>query len=257
MQRKYRDGPSSQEDDVKLDREESSDSQEISLPSDGHTGMSQDFDKKMNTASTPTSARTTKQEQASAVPVESAPKLMQPPTRTTRKSIATAAASAAVAATSSTSTAVTVSTPVLSATATSAPAQAIKSFGTVCVVSRPSTNKKNNIKSYALQNTFYAYPADASPDTKKTVSDKIKEIADNFEFQKYDIKVYEFELPFEVEEVCRISGGYGMTPKRHKIAGGKRKRAEESLSSSSDLEDCDEDESVPVAATTSASKKRK
>jgi hypothetical protein len=137
------------------------------------------------------------------------------------------------------------------------PAGCIKSIGTVCVVSRPSTNKNNNIKSYALQNTFYAYPADASPDTKKTISGKIKEITDNFEFQKYDFKVYEFELPFEVEEVCRISGGYGMTPKRHKISGGKRKRAEESLSSSSDLEDYEEDESMAAAAATSTCKKRK
>ena len=119
-------------------------------------------------------------------------------------------------------------------------------MGTVCVVWRPSTNKRDNIEAYALQNTFYAYPIDATEETKKDIEARNKKITDDFEFQKYNLEVFEFDLPFKVGNICRISSRCGMTPKRHKTAtaGGKRKRTkddDDSSSSGSSLSDAEED----------------
>jgi hypothetical protein len=132
-----------------------------------------------------------------------------------------------------------------------------KSFASVCVVKRPSDNKKKDIKLYALQNTFYAYPIDTSADVKTDIHAKINEVSVNFDFQKYETEIYEFGLPFEVEEVCKISAGYGTAPKKHKIAatpGAKRKKAASSSSSSSEDEDIP---SSPEISATPAKKSRR
>lgn len=217
-------------------------SQDINKPSDGQTGMSQDFEE-MYTVTSPRSARSTGSARStrSARPNQvipgPAPTLMPPPARRFLRARRTDDAAAA-SSTSSTSptTSQSISLP------------SIKSFGTIAVVKRPSSIKKDNIEPYALQNTFYAYPLNAPPEVKSTIETKNKAIIDNFKFQKYEVEVFEFGLPFEVSKICRIDTRCGMTPKRHKIstAGSKRKKDEASSSSESDIEDADEQEDTPV-----------
>lgn len=233
-----------------------SESQDENKPSDGHTGVSQDFYDMCNSPmvlSSPVAASrgSAKFQQAPA------PKLMPPPrTRYARRS---------AAATSPKATSPNVSSPKAMSPSSSAASfaseatpvtSAFKSKGIVCVVKRPSAiSKKKDIKTYALQNTFYAYPLDATNETRDKILSKIKEVSDNFEFQKYETKICEFELPFEVEEICKISTGYSTVPKRHKIKNntGKRKRAKISSSSSEEdnVEDMDiEPDEPPVEVRT-------
>lgn len=252
-----------------------SDSQDITKSSDGHTGMSQDF-LELNTSSPRPIPSPKLQSAMVEIPTVS--------TRTTRKSTAAAAkknkniipttseATTSYALTVATASTISVRTTTTSeasgasfiaptetslksvATPTSSPA--IKSYGTVCVVKRPSENMKDNIEAYAIQNTFYAYPLDATKQMKDDIRERNKKITDDFEFQKYEMEIYEFGLPFEVGMVCRISSRCGMTPKRHKIAtsGAKRKRGTGDSSASSS--DADEDIDIsPVAAA--ACKKRR
>ena len=102
---------------------------------------------------------------------------------------------------------------------------AILSHGTVCVVKRPSTHsRQKEIKRYALQNTFYAYPPNVDTKIKDQIRDNINGIVDNFKFQKYDTEIMTFGLPFEVEDVCRVTTLCGLTPKRLVLPTNKRKR---------------------------------
>ena len=240
-----------------------SNSQDLNKPSDGHTGMSQDFSD-LNTSSQDNACA------SSSVTFEKAAAELSTTrtTRTTRSkkraievSSSAAATTSAAAATTSAAAATTsaAATSTAVAAASPLPMVSIKSYGTVAVVKRPAPGKKNNIKLNALQNTFYAFPLDASVETKQAIAKKIEEVTDNFEFQKYEVEVYEFGLPFEVEEVCRITAGYGMTPKRHKIpkdTTGKRKRDNDSSSEEDDNENEDNDEDVVEIKEEPRKKKR-
>jgi hypothetical protein len=89
-----------------------------------------------------------------------------------------------------------------------------QSIGVVCMASRPSTNKKQkDIKKFALQKTFYAFPKDCKPDIKNKIQERIDNDIADFRFQKYDVSIHRFGLPFEVEEVCCVSRGYSLLPK--------------------------------------------
>lgn len=88
------------------------------------------------------------------------------------------------------------------------------SIGVVCVVSRPTNNKKQkDIKKFALQKTFYAYPKNCDTSVKDKIEERIKNDIADFKFQKYNVETYRFGLPFEVEEVCCVSRGYNLLPK--------------------------------------------
>jgi hypothetical protein len=116
----------------------------------------------------------------------------------------------------------------------------ILSWGTVCVVKRPSTHAKQKVvKPYALQNTFYAYPLDTEASVKSQIESKIQHVVENFEIQKYETEIVTFGLPFEVESIGCISDGHGNAPKKFTLPTfNKRKR---NVSSSiSDEEDSDE-----------------
>ncbi len=152
-------------------------------------------------------------------------------TRTTRSMVASAN-SAPSASTASTALAVSgvsisSSTPILS-------------WGTVCVVKRPSTHAKQKVvKPYALQNTFYAYPLDTEASVKSQIESKIQHVVENFEIQKYETEIMTFGLPFEVESIGCISDGHGNAPKKFTLPTfNKRKR--NVSSSTSDDDDSDE-----------------
>jgi hypothetical protein len=89
-----------------------------------------------------------------------------------------------------------------------------QSIGIVCTMSRRSTNKRQkDIKPFALQKTFYAFPKSITEEQKEKMKARIeKDIAD-FKFQKYTVTIHRFGLPFPVEEVCCVSEGYNLTPK--------------------------------------------
>lgn len=262
MRRQYRESADTDEEagaesyDGSYGRNESYGSQDFIKPSDGKTGVSQDFND-LNTSSqekddvsipTPSipAMRTRRSSGAAAGPPASSGKTKLVETTTVVVSAKSTAPAKTVA-----STACAASTSSTSSTVRIAATTPFKSFGTVCVVKRPSTiNKKKNIKVYALQNTFYAYPIDATPEVKSEINEKIKQVSDDFEFQKYETEVYEFGLPFEVEEVCKISAGYGTAPKRHKIASNKRKRTKVDTSSSSESEDEQEEADATSSAPT-------
>ena len=98
-----------------------------------------------------------------------------------------------------------------------------KSFATVCIVHRSTTHKKQKqVKPYALQNTFFAFPKDISDADKKVIDEKIRDIVVDFETQKYTIERKTFGLPFELEGICRITPGYNMTAKKVKVQPGQK-----------------------------------
>lgn len=97
------------------------------------------------------------------------------------------------------------------------PEERAQSFATVCVVHRPTTHKKQKaVKTYALQNTFFAFPKNINDEDKKIIDGKIQDVVADFEAQKYTIERKTFGLPFEVEGICRITPGYNMTAKKIK-----------------------------------------
>lgn len=108
-----------------------------------------------------------------------------------------------------------------------------QSIGIVCVVSRPSTNKRQkNIKPFALQKTFYAYPKSASEEQKNKIKGRIETDIGDYRCQQYDIKIHTFGLPFPVEEICCVSAGYNLTAKMFRAIKPddepkKRKRVKE------------------------------
>jgi hypothetical protein len=105
------------------------------------------------------------------------------------------------------------------------PEERAQSFATVCVVHRPTTHKKQKaVKTYALQNTFFAFPKNINDEDKKIIDGKIQDVVADFETQKYTIERKTFGLPFEVEGVCRITPGYNMTAKKIKPAGSSKRR---------------------------------
>jgi archaellin len=105
-----------------------------------------------------------------------------------------------------------------------------KCFATVCIVHRSTTHKKQKqVKPYALQNTFFAFPKDINEQDKKLIDEKIRDIVVDFETQKYTVERKTFGLPFEVEGICRVTPGYNMTAKKVKAQPGqKRKNRDES-----------------------------
>lgn len=136
------------------------------------------------------------------------------------------------------------------------------SYGTVCVVHRDAHRKMKIVKPFAVQNTFYAFPKDADEEMKAKINTKIEAVVQNFTLQNYDTKVVRFGLPFAVEEVCNISAGYNMTPKRMVAVaqasvaskGKKRKHQSSSESSENEAEDDEEEEQTSPAKTSSSSK---
>lgn len=96
----------------------------------------------------------------------------------------------------------------------SSQSEAALSVGFVCVVSRPTTNKKQkDIKKFALQKTFYAFPKNCSQEIKNKMQERIENDIADFRIQQYDVSIHRFGLPFEVEEVCCVSRGYTLLPK--------------------------------------------
>jgi len=118
------------------------------------------------------------------------------------------------------------------------------SIGTVCVMQRSSSNKKQKvIKKFAMQKTFYAYPKNATTEQKNKVETRIQNDVADFILQGYEVHTHKFGLPFEVEEICCVSRGYNLLPKILKAArvvGAKRKTVSSSSSEESDKDDCDE-----------------
>ena len=96
----------------------------------------------------------------------------------------------------------------------SSQSDAALSVGIVCVMDRPTTNKKQkDIKKFALQKTFYAFPKDCNPEIKAKIQQRIENDIADFKLQKYNVSIHRFGLPFDVEEVCCVSGGYNLVPK--------------------------------------------
>lgn len=89
-----------------------------------------------------------------------------------------------------------------------------QSIGIVPVLCRPSTNKRQKeIKPFALQKCFYACPKNMSEEQKNKVKERIDKDIMDFKFQKYNVELHRFGLPFVVEEICCVSAGYNLVPK--------------------------------------------
>ncbi len=128
------------------------------------------------------------------------------------------------------------------------------SIGTVCVIYRPSSNRKQKvIKKFALQKTFYAYPRNATTEQKNKIETRIQNDMADFVLQGYEIQTHTFDLPFEVEEICCVSRGYNLLPKilkapRVPATVGAKRKTHTSSSSSTESEgsideiDVDDDE---------------
>ena len=100
------------------------------------------------------------------------------------------------------------------------------SKGVVCVVSRLEGKE---IKPHAVQTSFFALPLDASEANKKAVEKKVREISNTYRANKYNVEKFEFDLPFEVGAICRVTKGYTSTPKAMQAVsaaeeGNKKKR---------------------------------
>ena len=100
----------------------------------------------------------------------------------------------------------------------------VKGKGIVCVVSRTSANGKILIKSHAVQTSFFALPLNPTKADLKKVDEKVKDIAASYEANKYKVDRYDFNLPFEVEAICRVTKGYTPTAKPLKAEDVKKKR---------------------------------
>lgn len=145
------------------------------------------------------------------------------------------------------------------------------SIGTVCVVHREARGRMKEVKKFALPNTFYAYPKDATDEMKEKIASKMQVVVDNFSLQNYETTIMRFGLPFAVAEVCSISCGYNMTPKRMMAVaaastntkGKKRKpvsssdSSESSESESSDADDVIEEKEEATERSTRAAKRSK
>ena len=128
------------------------------------------------------------------------------------------------------------------------------SIGTVCVIYRPSSNRKQKvIKKFALQKTFYAYPRNSTTEQKNKIETRIQNDMADFVLQGYEIQTHTFDLPFEVEEICCVSRGYNLLPKilkapRVPATVGAKRKTHTSSSSSTESEgsideiDVDDDE---------------
>ena len=151
----------------------------------------------------------------------------------------------------------TASTAFPASTSTTTGTSPILSWGTVCVVKRPSTHARQvEVKPYALQNTFYAYPFATDSGMKNEIESKIRRVAQNFEIQRYDTEIVTFGLPFEVDAIGCISNGHGNMAKKFTLpAVNKRKR--DSSSESSSLEDSEAAAATNQAARRTVNTKRK
>jgi hypothetical protein len=125
-----------------------------------------------------------------------------------------------------------------------------QSIGVVCTLSRPSTNKRQkDIKPFALQKTFYAFPKSITEEQKEKMKARIEKDVADFKFQKYKVEIHRFGLPFAVDEICCVSEGYNLTPKILKAAlppseKKKRKRARKNASEDEESDPIDDDEPI-------------
>jgi hypothetical protein len=83
-----------------------------------------------------------------------------------------------------------------------------KCHGVALLVKRLGADGNLKIKPYIVQNSFYAYPLNASREDKKAVMDKVNKLEMTYAANQYITEIKEFELPFEVEAICCVSGGY-------------------------------------------------
>jgi len=131
-----------------------------------------------------------------------------------------------------------------------------QSIGVVCTLSRPSTNKRQkDIKPFALQKTFYAFPKSITEEQKEKMKARIEKDVADFKFQKYKVEIHRFGLPFVVDEICCVSEGYNLTPKILKAAlpsasdKKKRKRARKNASEDEESDPIIDDDEPIVQAT--------
>lgn len=100
----------------------------------------------------------------------------------------------------------------------------VKGKGVVVVVSRVSASGKITIKPHAVQTSFFALPLKPSKEDIKAVDEKVKDIMASYEANKYRVERHDFNLPFEVEAICRVTKGYTPTAKPMKAEDLKKKR---------------------------------
>jgi hypothetical protein len=128
-----------------------------------------------------------------------------------------------------------------------------QSIGVVCTLSRPSTNKRQkDIKPFALQKTFYAFPKIITEEQKEKIKARIEKDVVDFKFQKYKVEIHRFGLPFVVDEICCVSEGYNLTPKILKAAlppASDKKRKKRARKNESEDEESDPiiDDDEPIA----------
>lgn len=90
-----------------------------------------------------------------------------------------------------------------------------KCTATVCIVSRSSAHSEQKaILPFALQNTFYVKPGNISSADKSKMDNTIESIIADFKIQDYTVEMIDFEVPFDVEGICRITGGAKLTAKK-------------------------------------------
>jgi hypothetical protein len=132
-----------------------------------------------------------------------------------------------------------------------------QSIGVVCTLSRRSTNKRQkDIKPFALQKTFYAFPKSITEEQKEKIKARIEKDVADFKFQKYKVEIHRFGLPFVIDEICCVSEGYNLTPKILKAAlppapdKKKRKRARKNASEDEESDPMNDDDDEPIVHAT-------
>ena len=241
----------------RLDRQESDESQESykNASQNSYTEMTQTFDNALCITSpkpqTPNAqAQQTQQAQQEPQEAKTQAQPIAMRTRASALSIAIPSHPTCLISPSTSNNAASAQSAMIGLSANSPIALSI---GIVSVMKRPSTHKKQkNIKPFALQKSFYAYPKNVDQQTMEKINTRVQNDIADFKLQGYDVTTHTFGLPFEVEEVCCVSRGYNLLPKilkAPKIVGKKRKTtSDDEESSDSDEDDGDGDDTYMAAA---------
>lgn len=85
------------------------------------------------------------------------------------------------------------------------------------VVSRPSAGGDPKILRHLIPNTFFVLPDNATDEDKRKVRHLIGCAAGQYDVNQYSVERLEFEVPFEVDVISKVTTGY-VKPKPKALA---------------------------------------
>ena len=86
-------------------------------------------------------------------------------------------------------------------------------MGSVCVMWR-EVDGVMDVEPFALQTSFFAIPYNEQSSVKTSVEAKQQEMKEKFTEEGYSSCVVNFDLPFEVGQVCKAGSGHSTQPKK-------------------------------------------